>query len=127
MLFTGFALPSVITPDPFSGVPARCLRPVRLNDPNVSIVSTTYTPTGFQRTRHQIFCVFNVSRLGRANSMTPIDMPLDFCSSIVYWSLGVVASGAVESRVDQFDSTDVGLSNGGTCWIVQACKTTGSC
>ncbi|KAH6923696.1 hypothetical protein HPB50_005166 [Hyalomma asiaticum] len=96
-------------PGPFSGVPARCLRPVRLNDPNVSIVSTTYKPTGFERTRHQTFCVFNVSRLGRANSMTPIDMPLDYCSSIVYWSLGVVASGAVESRVEQFDSTDVGL------------------
>ncbi|KAH6923694.1 hypothetical protein HPB50_005164 [Hyalomma asiaticum] len=107
--FTGFASPSVITPGPFSGVPARCLRSVRLNDPNVSIVSTTYTPTGFQRTLHQIFCVFNVSRLGRANSMTPIDMPLDYCSSIVYWSLGVVASGAVESRVEQFDSTGVGL------------------
>ncbi|KAL3243246.1 hypothetical protein MRX96_020641 [Rhipicephalus microplus] len=41
--------------------------------------------------------------------MMPIDMPLDYCTSIVYWSLGVVASGAVESRVDKFDSTDVGL------------------
>ncbi|KAH8031225.1 hypothetical protein HPB51_014061 [Rhipicephalus microplus] len=41
--------------------------------------------------------------------MTPIDMPLDYCTSIVYWSLGVVATGTVESRVEEFDNTDVGL------------------
>ncbi|KAH7939252.1 hypothetical protein HPB52_009685 [Rhipicephalus sanguineus] len=106
--FSGFPSSSVITPDPFSGLPARCIRPVPLNDPNVSL-STSYSPAGFRRTQHNIFCVFNVSRLGRANSMTPMDMPLDYCTSIVYWSLGVVASGAVESRVDNFDKKDMGV------------------
>ncbi|KAH7939271.1 hypothetical protein HPB52_009743 [Rhipicephalus sanguineus] len=107
--FSEFTSSSVITQDPFPGVPASCIRPIPMNNPNVSLPSTSYTPTRFRRTQHQIFCVFNVSRLGRASSMTPMDMPLDYCSSIVYWSLGVVASGAVESRVDKFDNTNVGL------------------
>ncbi|KAL1442431.1 hypothetical protein MTO96_030809 [Rhipicephalus appendiculatus] len=87
--FSGFPSSSVTTPDPFSGLPA--------------------SSTGFRPNQHHTFCVFNVSRLGRANSMTPIDMPLDYCTSIVYWSLGVDDSGAVDSRVDKFDNTDVGL------------------
>ncbi|KAH7939253.1 hypothetical protein HPB52_009686 [Rhipicephalus sanguineus] len=85
-----------------SPIEARCIRPVSLNDPNVSL-STSYSPTGLRRTQHNIFCVFNVSRLGRSNSMTPMDMPLDYCTSTVYWSLAVLASDAVESRVDNFD------------------------
>ncbi|KAL1417734.1 hypothetical protein MTO96_026515 [Rhipicephalus appendiculatus] len=105
----GFPSSSVITPDPFPGIPESCIRPMRFNEPNISRYPTNYTPTGFRRTRHQTFCVFNVSRLGRVTSMMPMDMPLDYCTSIVYWSLGVDASGDVRSRVDKFDNSDAGL------------------
>ncbi|KAH7933886.1 hypothetical protein HPB49_018928 [Dermacentor silvarum] len=101
--------PSLVsTPDPFTGVPASCLRPVRLSA-NVTMVSTNYSPTGLRRSQHEIFCVLNISRLVRANYMTLIDMPLDYCTSIIYWSLAVGASGVVHSRVENFDQTDVGL------------------
>ncbi|KAH7933268.1 hypothetical protein HPB49_011058 [Dermacentor silvarum] len=98
----------VTTTDPFSGVPASCLRPVH-RSANVTVVSSNYSHTGLQRSQHEIFCVLNISRLVRANYMTLIDMPLDYCTSIVYWSLAVGASGVVRSRVENFDHTDVGL------------------
>ncbi|KAH7933269.1 hypothetical protein HPB49_011059 [Dermacentor silvarum] len=98
----------VTTTDPFLGVPASCLRPVRLSA-TVTMVSTNYSSMGLQRSQHEIFCVLNISRLVRANYMTLIDMPLDYCTSIVYWSLAVGASGVVHSRVENFDHTDVGL------------------
>ncbi|KAK8757063.1 hypothetical protein V5799_000237 [Amblyomma americanum] len=104
------ATPKAPTSDPSHGVPASCLKPVRLNR-TITINNSSYIRHHLPVRTRKIFCLFNSSRLGRVPlpDLTLIDMPLHYCGGIIYWSLGV-AGGVVRSRVEAFDNTS-GLFN----------------
>ncbi|KAK8757062.1 hypothetical protein V5799_000236 [Amblyomma americanum] len=95
--------PSVSTADPFPGVPRSCLRPVSIRT-NFTPSTSRYIRRHLHVRSRKIFCVFNVSRLGRAGrqDLNLVDLPLHYCSGIVYWSVGV-ANGVVRSRLENLD------------------------
>ncbi|KAH7964879.1 hypothetical protein HPB49_002204 [Dermacentor silvarum] len=101
-----FTLP-VHTPTRKAGpaVPAICLRRPRLvSDQNPLLAGSPSIFTAAPKAH--IFCLYNnsrYSRLGRYD-FGPEQLPLAYCSNIVYWSLSVY-DGAVKSRAPRFDLT----------------------
>ncbi|KAK8784606.1 hypothetical protein V5799_009026 [Amblyomma americanum] len=96
------------TVDIWQGIPADCRVPVSLGDTygptNVSSPSAAASQPRSLPAK-PFFCLFNNSRFydpARSLLYGIETMPMQFCSSIVYWSVGI-ENGSLQSRVPNFD------------------------
>ncbi|KAL1460308.1 hypothetical protein MTO96_027566 [Rhipicephalus appendiculatus] len=100
-----FTFPTPSTADPWAGVPPQCFNSRAINDNISGLTQPAYKPFGRQPPQ-KIFCLYNNSRFLRGHlfDFVPENLPLDYCSYIVYWSVAV-ANASVSSRAQQFDTT----------------------
>ncbi|KAH7968245.1 hypothetical protein HPB52_007176 [Rhipicephalus sanguineus] len=101
-IFPTLATPS--TADPWAGVSPQCFNSRAINDNISGLNLKAYKAFGRQSSQ-KIFCLYNNSRFlrGHLYDFVPENLPLDYCSYIVYWSLAV-ANASASSRAQQFDA-----------------------
>ncbi|KAH6938522.1 hypothetical protein HPB50_010268 [Hyalomma asiaticum] len=88
-----------------TAVPASCLRsPRQVSDQNPLLAGAASLFTASPKA--VIFCLYNNSRYSKSGryDFGPEQLPLPYCSNIVYWSLGM-DDGVIRSRAPQFDLT----------------------
>ncbi|KAH6923360.1 hypothetical protein HPB50_000487 [Hyalomma asiaticum] len=87
-----------------------CVDRVSVADVQRAINATAQAPTPHGPRHANLFCIYNSSRVlkGPGRHFIPADLPLSYCTNIIYWSLAI-KYGSVESRTPVFDRT-AGLS-----------------
>ncbi|KAH7939965.1 hypothetical protein HPB52_019786 [Rhipicephalus sanguineus] len=89
---------------------AACLDRVHIDDVQSAINATAQAHVTHVPRRMNLFCIYNNSRVlkGAGRHFIPADLPLNYCTNIIYWSLAI-KNGSVKSRTPLFDRTQ-GLS-----------------
>ncbi|KAH7933539.1 hypothetical protein HPB49_013519 [Dermacentor silvarum] len=89
---------------------AACVDRVHLADVQGAMNLTASAHTPYGPIYRNLFCIYNNSRVrkGPGRHFIPADLPLTYCTNIIYWSLAI-KNGTVESRTPVFDHTQ-GLS-----------------
>ncbi|KAH9377258.1 hypothetical protein HPB48_006937 [Haemaphysalis longicornis] len=102
-------IPNNATPDSLLDLPPACREKgsLALNDDLAGINDTYLDNSGLQMSpspNAAVFCLYNNSRFRRAGGQyfLPQHLPLNLCSGVVYWSMGLTG-GRVTSRVPVFD------------------------